>query len=116
MPGRYTNRNTIENTSEMYEKHREERKVKKLKHYTTPNMTYPNPSQISKMNFIEHTWKHGDRYYKLAFEHYGDKKLWWLIAWFNKAPTESHLKMGQTVFIPKPLSSALSYMREVTKR
>lgn len=115
MPGRYINRNLIENTLEMYEKHREDRKVKKLVHYSSPNMTYPSPLQMTNMQFIEHIWKHGDRYYKLAHQYYGNKNLWWPIAWFNKAPTESHLKIGQKVFIPKPLTAALSYMREVVE-
>ena len=44
---------------------------------------------------------------KLAHQFYGDFKQWWVIAGFNKKPTESHVKMGDTIRIPKDISEAL---------
>jgi len=34
--------------------------------------------------------------------------LWWVIAWFNKTPTEFHLKPGVALAIPKPLETILT--------
>ena len=110
--GRYTYRRVLLNQMRAYEQHFKRRNVKLINHYNTPNMSYPNASQMENITSLVHVWKHGDRYYKLAHKHYGDKTLWWLIAWFNKAPTESHLSTGQTIKIPFPLEAALTYMRD----
>jgi hypothetical protein len=112
MSNRYTRRSIIVNDSETYNEQREARRVSLIRHFSSPDMAYPNSKQLTKITMIGHIWKHGDRYYKLAHKHYGDKKLWWLIAWFNKAPTESHLSTGQAIQIPVPLAAALSYIRE----
>lgn len=45
-------------------------------------------------------WKSGDRLYKYAAKHYGEEAYWWLIAWFNNKPTESHFKEGDLFAIP----------------
>jgi len=112
MSNRYTYRRILANRLSMYKEQREARNVRSVNHYNSPNMTYPNATQMAKITSVNHVWKHGDRYYKLAHEHYGDKKLWWLIAWFNLAPTESHLVTGQLIRVPLPLEAALSFLRE----
>jgi len=33
--------------------------------------------------------------------------MWWVIAWFNKLPTESHIKLGDVIYIPMPLNEIL---------
>ena len=53
----------------------------------------------------------GDRYFKLAYEYYGDSKLWWVIAWYNQKPSEADVKNGDTIFIPLPLDKVLSALR-----
>jgi len=50
----------------------------------------------------------GDRYFKLAHRFYGDSKLWWVIAWFNKKPTESHVDVGDLILIPTDLYQILN--------
>ena len=112
MSNRYTRRRVFENRLPAYREQRKDRNVRLIRHFSTPNMKYPNPTQLRKISAINHVWGHGDRYYKLAHKHYGEKKLWWVIAWFNMAPTESHLVPGQIVQIPMPLEAALSYMRD----
>ena len=52
----------------------------------------------------------GDRYHKLAEAYYGDATYWWVIAWFNKKPTESHISPGDVIRIPTSLGSILSAM------
>ena len=112
MSSRYTRRKVLENRLPTYREQRKARNARLIRHYSSPNMAYPDSSQLRKISTISHIWKQGDRYYKLAYKHYGEKKLWWLIAWFNMAPTESHLITGQVVQIPMPLEAALSYMRD----
>ena len=34
-------------------------------------------------------------------------RLWWIIAIFNSTPTDAHIKIGQTVIIPKPIQKVL---------
>ena len=109
---RYTYRQRLINKMRIYREHRRVRKVNSITHYNSPTMSYPDRSHMRNLSIKNHIWKHGDRYYKLAHKHYGDQNLWCLIAWFNKAPTESHLKNGQNISIPFPLELALSYMRE----
>ena len=112
MSNRYTYRRTLTNRLRMYREQREARNLRSIQHYNAPNMSYPDATQMSKITPINHVWKHGDRYYKLAHKYYGDKKLWWLIAWFNLAPTESHVVTGQTIQVPLPFEAALSFLKE----
>jgi nucleoid-associated protein YgaU len=53
-------------------------------------------------------WKVGDRFYKMANKYYGDPTYWWVIAWFNQTPTESHVVVGTTLEVPLPLDRALA--------
>jgi len=78
-----------------------------IRHYETLDMNYPTAEEIRLLTFSNHVWKFGDRYYKLAHVHYGDSKYWWVIAWFNKKPTEQHVEVGDLIKIPLPLNDAL---------
>ena len=111
---RYTYREKLRNSKRMYKEQMDKRNVRFIEHYGSPNMSYPNDSQLRKITTLKHVWRHGDRYYKLAHKHYGKSKLWWVIAWFNKAPTESHLITGQTILIPTPLEVIVSYLRDIS--
>ena len=48
-------------------------------------------------------WQKNTRLFKLAFEFYGDSKLWWIIGWFNQKPTDAHFSVGDEVLIPFPV-------------
>jgi len=45
----------------------------------------------------------------LAAKHYGDPNLWWVLAWYNKKPTESHFSVGDTVYIPTPAEEVVAF-------
>ena len=104
-------RRTVGNDSELYEETFKKRGVKHIDHYPTPVMKELTVKMTAKIEQISHVWSVGDRYYKLAHKYYGDSKLWWVIARFNGKPTESHLKLGDVVSIPVPLTDALRLMR-----
>ena len=108
---RFTNRKIVRNNLDLYEEMLEERDVKYFRQYVTPNMVYPTAHEMRQIKTVSHVWKKGDRFYKLAHQYYRDSSLWWVIAWFNKKPTESHVALGSLVLIPLPISKVIKYMR-----
>jgi len=110
MGTRYDDRIILTNDSEEYAKIFRQRGVNLIKHYNTAKLAYPTPNDISSMQRVQHIWKVGDRYYKLAAEYYGIPTYWWVIAQYNKKPTESQLSPGDVIYIPLPLSRVLGYL------
>lgn len=102
---RYRARRTIANNSGKYEKIFKDRNVLFIEHYRSGQLRYPTSEQMRDLRIDRHIWSIGDKYWKLAEKSYGDPGLWWILAWFNQKPTESHLKIGDIVFIPYPLDS-----------
>jgi len=104
---RYKKRILAFNANELYSEHFIKRGVDYIDQYTTPILAHPTPSQIKNLNIIHHSWTHGDKYYKLAHRYYKNSTMWWVLAWFNKKPTESHIKVGEILYIPTPLTEVL---------
>jgi nucleoid-associated protein YgaU len=110
MANRNLDRKIATNLSETYRQLRKSRgREYSLEQYRSPTINYPTSEEFQDLEYIRHTWKTGDRYFKLAHEYYGDSTYWWVIALFNKKPTENHVKMGSTVYIPQPLDRVLLY-------
>ena len=109
MATRYNNRAITKNDNELYKKHFEDRGVNFIRQFRTPTLSYPSAKQMRQVQRIGHIWTYGDRFYKLAHKFYGESKYWWVIAWFNKRPTEAHIKRGDTVYIPLPLHRILNF-------
>ena len=82
------------NDNEFYEEFREDRNVKRIEQYRTP--VYPVLTAEVRRGFtsLRHIWTTGDTLWKLATKHYGDPMLWWVLAWYNEKPTESHFEVG----------------------
>jgi len=106
---RYRNVKSYENEEEVYEGLREQRKLKRVRQYVSPRMTYPSEEIRRSLMEISHPWAHGDKYWKLAETYYGDPKYWWVIAWYNLKPTDVHCKIGEIILVPKPLGKVLKY-------
>tara|TARA_R100000008_G_C3457847_1_gene102623 strand:+ start:39 stop:371 length:333 start_codon:yes stop_codon:yes gene_type:complete len=104
---RYDEREIINNGNTNYNKLFEKRKLKFIRHYRAGVLKYPTSAQIADIVTATHIWSVGSKYYKLADHFYNDPELWWVIAWFNKAPTESHLTIGDYVEIPVSLDQIL---------
>jgi hypothetical protein len=107
---RYNNRRLLNNNLRMYDKMLESRGIKPgsgLRMYETPELTHPSAFDIANLDLVPHRWVLGDKFYKLAHAHYGRPELWWVIAWFNLTPTESHVELGDLLYIPKPLEDIL---------
>jgi len=103
MTSRYVLQDEVLNSERMYKEHFRKRGVPYIRHYSTPELRHPTVEEVADMATLTHVWKQGDRYFKLAHYHYGDPKLWWVIAWLNQAPTEAHLEFGDEILIPLEL-------------
>jgi hypothetical protein len=99
---RFNRRAVVFNNKNIYRDHFKARDVKYIRHFNTPDLSYPTPSEIESLQIVHHLWKLGDRLYKLSDFHYGSAELWWLIAWFNKKPTDAHIQLNDIIEIPFP--------------
>ena len=113
---RMLDRGVIINKTRMYKKSSflKNRNLSYITHYSMPTITYPSEEQIGKFTTLTHIWRTGDKFYKLADEHYGDPEFWWAIPWFNKKNLESDFKIGDIVHIPLPLEEVVKYFRGET--
>ena len=107
MASRYLQRVLIRNDSKMYKEQFRRRGVPYIKHMVTQELKYPSEEQNQDIETTAHIWKQGDRFYKLAQFQYGDPTYWWVIAWYNLAPTEAHVEFGDTIYIPLNLEAFL---------
>jgi len=107
---RYQNKSTLVISGELYQKTFFDRGVNFIEIEQVPTLSYPTAEEIVQLEIRGHVWKTGDRLYKLAHEYYNDTRLWWVIAFFNKTPTESHLRLGTTIRIPLPLDKVLDFI------
>ena len=107
---RFLNRSVLNNSSINYKEVLRRKNKGFIKQYSSPAL--PRIRNISSLEIseIRHIWKTGDRYYKLASRYYGDPTFWWVIAMFNNAPTEGHLRHGDVILVPTPLETVLSFI------
>lgn len=111
MINRYANRQIFKNDYEEYENQFRERNLKFINQYSTPNYALITAAKLGRISLERYTWKAGDRFYKLAYEYYGDAEDWWVIAQFNGKPTESHIKIGETILIPTPIAEVVNILK-----
>ena len=107
MTSRYANRRIGRNSLPQYKWILKDRDVSFIRQYFTGELHHPTSEELLELSPIGHIWKLGDRYYKLAYKYYGDSTLWWVIAWFNQAPTDSDINIGDLVYVPTPLDKIL---------
>tara|TARA_E500000318_G_scaffold41488_1_gene39630 strand:- start:8093 stop:8425 length:333 start_codon:yes stop_codon:yes gene_type:complete len=104
---RYLRREKAVNDKEQYDKLFEKRGVRKIIQYRSPSATYVSDEELAKIECHNISWHHGLSYERLASEFYGNPNHWWVIASFNRKPTESHVEIGETIRVPKSLADAL---------
>jgi hypothetical protein len=107
MPSRYDTRRIFFNQEALYEEIFDERHVSGIRHYSSPRLGYPTRVQMYSLTKKGHIWSVGDRFYKLAIENYGSAQYWWVIALFNRRPTDADVKAGDNIIIPLPLEKVL---------
>jgi|7_EtaG_2_1085326.scaffolds.fasta_scaffold47097_2 nucleoid-associated protein YgaU len=102
------NRSIIVNDKRFYKSFFIKRDINGVEQYDTPVLYYPEQEEINDFEIERVVWKVGDRFSKLAHEHYGNAKMWWVIAWYNKKPTDSDVEYGEVIEVPFPLRDVLS--------
>ncbi len=108
---RYQETPVIVNNVDSYKEIFDKRDVVQIVQRKTSQLRFPTAKEIGTLTIAEETWGVGQRLSKLAYKYYsGRSNLWWVIAFYNKKPTESHFKQGDTVKIPMPLGRVLQYM------
>jgi hypothetical protein len=107
MSSRYRKRNIFLNQDDVYTNQFKNRGIKSIKHYSTANFRYPTADELEGVKINIEIFKIGDRFYKYAQKYYGDSSYWWVIAYFNQKPTENMINVGDTIYIPTPLTRML---------
>ena len=108
---RYQETPGIVNDVESYKEVFKKRDVKQILQLKTAKLRFPTSQEIATLTVAEETWHVGQRLSKLAYKYYsGRSNLWWVIAFYNRKPTEAHFKQGDTVRIPMPLGRILQYL------
>ena len=108
MASRYDDRPLIANSSDVYYNVLKNRGLRVISQYVTPTLSKIDQSDMANLTILDHVWRRGDHFYKLAAQYYGDATYWWVIAQFNYRPTEAGLSFGDVVLIPTPLDQLLT--------
>ena len=66
------------NDRELYDDILTRKRVQAIRQYSTLNLTPFRANLDNKIQEINHIWKTGDRYFKLASQYYGRPELWWI--------------------------------------
>lgn len=108
MANRNDYKETVSNDSSLRELIHSRKNVDVVKIKERLPYYYPTEEELrDEINHFTEVYKTGDRLYKFAYKYYGDVDLWWVIAWYNNKPTDSHFKLGDVVYIPRELDVAL---------
>jgi len=109
---RYLRRKKAINNEQQYDKIFEKRGVKKITQFRSPFDIFIDQEVLDSIDCHRVVWTSGESYERLAQRFYGNFKQWWVIAAFNRKPTESHAKHGDVIRIPKDLSIALQVVSQ----
>lgn len=97
-------------SNEFYTNYLYERGVPKINFLSLTKLKNLTDDQKRLLNIQEHVWSSTDSYYKLSSVYYGNPNFWWIIAYYNKKPTESSIKLGTVLYIPQPIGLILSLL------
>ena len=104
---RYLRRTLAINQDEQYKELFDKRGVTRIEQHRTPDFTILEQEFFDSIDVYKHVWKYGDLYWKLSAKFYGDPQYWWVIATYNRKPTEAHVKLGELIKVPINLADAL---------
>tara|TARA_Y100001973_G_scaffold94337_1_gene146272 strand:- start:5226 stop:5570 length:345 start_codon:yes stop_codon:yes gene_type:complete len=107
MSERNLGREIVQNSDEGYKEILEKRGLTSIKQYAKLKIPYLSEEDRRGITTVKHIYKTGDKLYKISHEYYGDARYWWVLAWWNRKPTDFHCNIGDTIYIPLPLKEAL---------
>tara|TARA_Y100000114_G_C11763614_1_gene331577 strand:+ start:9426 stop:9773 length:348 start_codon:yes stop_codon:yes gene_type:complete len=109
MSNRNDFRDKVVSDSSLREKIFDRKFIESVTQYSRMKTNAPTSEQLKKdLTHVQKIFTMGDKMYKYAYEYYGDTNHWWVIAWYNNKPTDSHFNLGDTVYIPFPLDVAIN--------
>ena len=109
---KFNRSNTTLTKSGIYSKILKNRSGSSISLETT--VSIPSPTELMLDDQITEKsvlWTQGTKMWKLAADHYGDGRLYWVIGLYNEKPTDAHWEIGDLVHIPFPLEYVISYLR-----
>mgnify|MGYP001256007819 FL=1 len=110
---RYDSRHTFINDNDGYKKELfYDRDVKQIIQYDTAEINYPTLEEINTLSSTQLVWGATDKLYNIAQAYYQSPQYWWVIAWYNRKPTEAHFNVGDIYYVPQPLNKALDLYRK----
>lgn len=95
------------NDNPLYRKKAKERGLPFFRHYSKLKLSYISPEDMGNLTIVDHIYKTGDSLMKLSFKYYGDVRMWWVLAAFNKKPIDNLINIGDIIHIPVPLEEAV---------
>ena len=108
---RYNYKEKALNENELYDRQFENRDVNSIVHFKMEPIQYPSDMEKEAIQETPYRWKPTDRLYRIASRFYGDHRMWWVIAQYNKIGSELELVTNQLILIPRPLSIVLQYIK-----
>ena len=105
---RLSNREIFKNTDIIYDEKFKQKGLSKISQLDTAHITFPSNQILASLSYDTRIWQMGDRPYNIAYDVYGDSRYWWVIAQFNKKPTDHHFKVGDVCYIPLNLEDVLN--------
>ncbi len=97
------------NDIDLYSEVREKRNKNELMQFEAKQFSINDNIEVET---VSHIWSKGDRLYKLSHKYYDTIQFWWVIAFFNQKPTDSHYKYGDVIYIPTDINEALIALGE----
>ena len=104
---RYKDSRIAVNNNEMYFDLFEERGVKKITQFRSFSFKKVPQEVLDSIQTENYIWKYGDTYWSLASKYYADSKMWWIIASYNRKPSEALLKIGDTIKIALSIAEVM---------
>jgi|TARA_R110002074_G_scaffold386006_1_gene567556 hypothetical protein len=107
MPIRYNKRSVLNSRKPIDERSVRKRNTNSLTYFSLDSLRHPTQEDYDRIGSRAVIWDETTRLSKLASKHLGNFEYWWVIAWWNKKPTDAHYKVGDVVYIPNNLTMAL---------
>ena len=105
---RLSNREIFKNMNILYDEKFKQKDLQRINQLDTAHIIFPSNESLASLSYDTRVWQVGDRLHKIAYQTYGDSRYWWVIAQFNKKPTDHHFKVGDIFYVPLNLEEALN--------
>lgn len=110
MPFRNEKREIFSNDHKLYSNYLKDKNLNLVRHYGKMTLNTLTEEELADLTILDHIWKTGDKFYKLAAKYYGDTRYWWVIAFFNKKPMDNFCTPGEIINIPTPIEEVVYYI------